>query len=229
MRQILVEEYSHGIEKRRRSRCAAKASAALISSAVKSGKSARISSSDIPPARYSRISVTVIRVPRITGLPLRMPGSITIRARSPFTVTALPVVHHSTVGLVCSRTSISCNGHGYGRLRTHANLARGLRPQGGTNVLGRLCLFTTPVAATRPSNQPRPPHQLLHTSVARSMVDVMSRVVGVAKRQCATGPTIGPIRHPHGHSRRNGQKPDHSFLLRRTPQGNTCYNLPNKI
>jgi hypothetical protein len=69
-------------EKSRRSRAAANASAARISSSITSGKSARISPGDIPPARYSRRSETLIRVPRITGLPLRIAGSITTRARS---------------------------------------------------------------------------------------------------------------------------------------------------
>lgn len=51
-RQVLVEEQDHaGIEIRRRSRSAAKARQARISSAVKSGKSARISASVIPEAR----------------------------------------------------------------------------------------------------------------------------------------------------------------------------------
>ncbi len=60
------------------SRSAAKARQALISSEVSSEKSNRISCSVIPPARYSKISYTVIRIPRIQGLPLRLPGSSVI-------------------------------------------------------------------------------------------------------------------------------------------------------
>ena len=44
------------------------------------GKSRTNSSSDIPPAKYSRMSYTVIRVPLIQGLPLRMAGSIAMRS-----------------------------------------------------------------------------------------------------------------------------------------------------
>jgi len=56
-RKVLIEEQLHrGAEKSRRSRSAAKRSAARISSEERSGKSARISSCDIPEARYSRMS-----------------------------------------------------------------------------------------------------------------------------------------------------------------------------
>jgi hypothetical protein len=55
---------------------AAKAKQALISSEVSSEKSSNISASVIPPAKYSKMSDTVIRSPRIYGLPLRFPGSI---------------------------------------------------------------------------------------------------------------------------------------------------------
>lgn len=65
----------------RRSRSAANAKHARISSCVKSGKSSKISSSVIPPAKYSSTSCTVIRKPRIHGCPLRLPGSIVIMSR----------------------------------------------------------------------------------------------------------------------------------------------------
>src|SRR4051812_45626039 len=81
VRQVLVEQQFHdgGITIIRRSRSAAKARHARMSSAVRSGKSARISSCVIPPARYSRTSVTVIRNPRTHGFPLRLPGSIVMK------------------------------------------------------------------------------------------------------------------------------------------------------
>jgi hypothetical protein len=41
---------------------------------VSSGKSASTSCTLIPPARYSRTSRTVIRMPRMHGWPLRLPG-----------------------------------------------------------------------------------------------------------------------------------------------------------
>ncbi len=59
-----------------RSRSAANARQARISSCVSSGKSRSISCGVIPPARYSRTSCTVILIPRMHGLPLRLPGSI---------------------------------------------------------------------------------------------------------------------------------------------------------
>ena len=59
---------------RRRSRAAAKANTARMCSVRRSGKSARISASVMPPARYSSTSATVMRVPRMQGLPLRTPG-----------------------------------------------------------------------------------------------------------------------------------------------------------
>src|SRR5574341_2018251 len=57
-RQVVVEEQFHagGTERSLRSRSAANARQARISSRVRSGKSARISSSDMPEARYSRTS-----------------------------------------------------------------------------------------------------------------------------------------------------------------------------
>ena len=64
-----------------RSRSAAKAGHARMSSRVRSGKSWRIWSSVMPEARYSRTSETVIRMPRMQGLPLRLPGSMLIRER----------------------------------------------------------------------------------------------------------------------------------------------------
>ncbi len=47
-----------------------------MSSAVSSEKSSRISVSVMPLARYSKMSYTVILMPRIQGLPLRLPGSM---------------------------------------------------------------------------------------------------------------------------------------------------------
>ena len=58
------------------SRSAANARHALMSSRVSSEKLSRISSSLMPSARYSRRAWTVMRIPRIHGLPLRLPGSI---------------------------------------------------------------------------------------------------------------------------------------------------------
>src|SRR5437773_8735430 len=82
-REVLVEEQPHagGTETNLRSRSAAKARQARMSSRVKSGKSRRISSSLIPDARYSRTSVTVTRRPRMQGFPPRLPGSTVIRER----------------------------------------------------------------------------------------------------------------------------------------------------
>src|SRR5438128_10143291 len=82
-REILVEEQPHagGTDTNLRSRSAAKARQARRSSRVRSGKSRRISSSLIPDARYSKTSVTVIRRPRMQGLPPRLPGSKVIRDR----------------------------------------------------------------------------------------------------------------------------------------------------
>jgi hypothetical protein len=61
---ILIKKELHaaGLE-RRRSRAAANARQARMSSAVRSGNSVRISASPIPPAMYSKTSYTVIRVP----------------------------------------------------------------------------------------------------------------------------------------------------------------------
>src|SRR5204863_7395590 len=83
LREVLVEEQPHagGTETNKRSRSAAKARQARMSSRVKSGKSRRISSSLIPDARYSRTSVTVTRRPRMQGFPPRLPGSTVIRER----------------------------------------------------------------------------------------------------------------------------------------------------
>jgi len=82
-REVLVEEQPHagGTETNLRSRSAAKARQARMSSRVKSGKSRRISSSLIPDARYSRTSLTVIRRPRMQGFPPRLPDSTVIRER----------------------------------------------------------------------------------------------------------------------------------------------------
>src|SRR2546425_7048121 len=82
-RKILVEEQPHagGTDTNLRSRSAAKARQARMSSRVRSGKSRRMSSSLMPDAMYSRTSDTVIRKPRMHGLPPRFPGSIVIRDR----------------------------------------------------------------------------------------------------------------------------------------------------
>lgn len=62
---LAAEEQLHKrAEKSRRSRSAAKSSAARMSLGKGFGKSARISSCNIPEARYFRMSWTVIRVPR---------------------------------------------------------------------------------------------------------------------------------------------------------------------
>ncbi len=80
-RQILVQEQLHegGRLTNLRSRSAANARQARISSRVRSGKSERIWSSDIPEAKYSRTSYTVIHSPRIHGLPPRLPGSMVMK------------------------------------------------------------------------------------------------------------------------------------------------------
>jgi len=64
----------------RRSRSAAYAKQARTSSRVSCGKSVRTWSSDIPPARYPRISPTLIRVPRTQGFPNRTSGVIVMRS-----------------------------------------------------------------------------------------------------------------------------------------------------
>ena len=81
--QIVVKEQVHsgGIDTSLRSRSAANARQARMSSRVRSGKSARNLSSVIPEARYSRTSYTVIRNPRIQGLPPRFSGSMEMRSR----------------------------------------------------------------------------------------------------------------------------------------------------
>jgi len=78
--KILVDEGLHATDpNRRRSRSAANARQARMSSDERSGKSATISASVMPEARYSRTSETVIRNPRMQGLPLRLPGSTVMR------------------------------------------------------------------------------------------------------------------------------------------------------
>ena len=57
---------------------AAKAKTIRISSRRRLGKSARISCSVIPPAKYSRMSYTVMRVPLRQGLPSRISGVMVI-------------------------------------------------------------------------------------------------------------------------------------------------------
>ena len=79
--QVRVEEelYPGGIETSLRSRSAANASTARMSSRSRPGKSARISASVIPDAKYSRTSYTVIRSPRMHGFPPLLPGSRVMR------------------------------------------------------------------------------------------------------------------------------------------------------
>lgn len=67
---------------RRRSRWAANAKHARMSSGQTLGQSARISDSVIPPARYSRISYTVMRVPLMQRFPPRTPGVMVMRSSS---------------------------------------------------------------------------------------------------------------------------------------------------
>lgn len=82
-RQVLVEEKPQrsGTVISLRSRSAAKARQARMSSWVSSGKSERISSSLMPPARYSSTSWTVMRMPRMVSLPPRLPGSMVMMSR----------------------------------------------------------------------------------------------------------------------------------------------------
>src|SRR5260221_8396646 len=70
-REVLIEEQlqAAGTDNRRRSRSAANARQARMSSEVRSGKSASICASDMPDARYSSTSYTVMRSPRMHGLP----------------------------------------------------------------------------------------------------------------------------------------------------------------
>src|SRR5262245_29968966 len=76
-RKILVKQEFHaGKVANLRSRSAANARQARMSSSVRSGNSATISSGVIPPARYSNTSVTAIRKPLMHGLPPRLSGSI---------------------------------------------------------------------------------------------------------------------------------------------------------
>ena len=64
-----------------RSRLAANPRHAWMSYKVRSGNSLRISCWLIPEARYSSTSVTVMRVPRMQGCPLRLSGSRVILDR----------------------------------------------------------------------------------------------------------------------------------------------------
>jgi hypothetical protein len=76
MRKILIEQQLHcdGSETSFRSRLAAKVRQARMSSEVRSGKSARISASLMPEARYSKTSYTVMRKFRMHGLPAAFGG-----------------------------------------------------------------------------------------------------------------------------------------------------------
>jgi len=80
-REVQVEQRLHAtVPRSRRSRSAANAKQARMSSAFRSGKSARISASVMPEAKYSSTSDTVMRMPRIHGFPLHFPGSTVIRS-----------------------------------------------------------------------------------------------------------------------------------------------------
>jgi len=89
--QVLVEQQPHAArgEKVRRSRSAAKAKQARMSSWVSAGNSARSSDSGVPAARYPRTSYTVMRVSRMHGFPFRRPGLMVIRS-SKFTPERCP-------------------------------------------------------------------------------------------------------------------------------------------
>src|SRR5918992_3094532 len=80
----MLEKQLHGarIVKSLRSRSAAKARRAWISSTVGQVKSERISATDIPAARYPNIREIVSRMPRMHGLPFRLQGPIVIRKLS---------------------------------------------------------------------------------------------------------------------------------------------------
>ena len=80
--EVFVKQQLHAARElaRRRSLAAANIRQARMSSRVRLGKSARIWSSLIPPAKYSRTSYTVTRVPLMQGLPLQIAGLITIRS-----------------------------------------------------------------------------------------------------------------------------------------------------
>lgn len=82
VRKILIEEEFHweGSETSFRSRSAANARQARMSSDARSGKSVRISASLMPEARYSKTSYTVMRKPRMQGLPPRFAGSMVMRS-----------------------------------------------------------------------------------------------------------------------------------------------------
>ena len=96
-RQILIDQRLHATDpRRRRSRSAANTKQARISSLVSSGKSARISASVMPEARYSRTSDTVIRSPRIHGFPLRLPGSTVMRSNSSDAISSVYDGHPAT-------------------------------------------------------------------------------------------------------------------------------------
>ena len=75
-----MELHPGGIETSLRSRAAANASTARMSSGSRSRRSDRISVSVIPEARYSSTSYTVIRSPRMHGFPALLPGSSVMRS-----------------------------------------------------------------------------------------------------------------------------------------------------
>src|SRR5437867_521323 len=65
--EILIEQQLHTAVSIRDSRSAAKARDARMSSSVSSGKSAMISSCDIPAANHPSTSETAMRIPRMHG------------------------------------------------------------------------------------------------------------------------------------------------------------------
>jgi hypothetical protein len=71
--------HAAGIARSLPSCSAARARQARSCSAVGAGKSERISPADIPAARHSNVSKPVVRMPRMHGSLLRLPGTIVIR------------------------------------------------------------------------------------------------------------------------------------------------------
>lgn len=103
-RKVLVQEMLHCQKASLRSLSAAKARQARMSSSVSSGKSSTISCGVIPPARYSSTSCTVIRRPRMIGLPLRLPGSIVMTLRQS-TVEVYGTGRKDSAGSACTPRS----------------------------------------------------------------------------------------------------------------------------
>ena len=85
----------------------AQASAALMSSGSRYGKSRRIVSCGTPSASMPRMSVTRIRKPRIQGRPPHLPGSTVILSRS-FTATDYFIVSGSTSAQFETALELEC-------------------------------------------------------------------------------------------------------------------------